>query len=46
VVEAFASERLERTILQGPTREGLNKAETALLRFLEEEVEETGRKPK
>ena len=36
VVEAFADERLDRSILQGPTRSGLDQAETALMRFLEE----------
>lgn len=36
VVEAFADERLERSILHGPTRSGLDQAETALMRFLEE----------
>jgi DNA topoisomerase-1 len=35
VVEAFADERLSRSILQGPTRDRLDQAETALMRFLE-----------
>jgi DNA topoisomerase-1 len=39
VVEAFADERLEPSILQGPTRNGLDQAETALMRFLETTVE-------
>lgn len=38
VVEAFADERLRRSILQGPARSGLDQAETALMRFLEEAV--------
>ncbi len=39
VVEAFANERLSRSIMQGPTRAGLDQAETALMRFLEEEFD-------
>jgi DNA topoisomerase-1 len=38
VVEAFADERLEPSILQGPARSGLDQAETALMRFLEENL--------
>jgi DNA topoisomerase-1 len=37
VVTAFADDRLDRAMLQGPTRTGLNQAETALMRFLEAE---------
>jgi DNA topoisomerase-1 len=37
VVEAFTDERLDRAMLQGPVRSGLNQAETALMRFLEAE---------
>jgi DNA topoisomerase-1 len=38
VVEAFAEERLDQSILQGPTRNGLDHAETALMRFLDAEL--------
>ena len=34
-LSAFADELLHRSILQGPTRSGLDQAETALMRFLE-----------
>ena len=41
VVEAFADERLSRSMLQGPVRNGLDPAETALMRFLEVEFAQT-----
>jgi DNA topoisomerase-1 len=44
VVEAFTGERLARSIMQGPARNGLDQAETALMRFLEQTLgERTGR---
>jgi DNA topoisomerase-1 len=38
VVEAFEEEALDDGVLKGATRVGLDKAETALMRFLEESV--------
>ena len=43
VIAAFADERLSRSVLQGPTRKGLDQAETALMRFLEGAADERGK---
>jgi DNA topoisomerase I len=36
VIEAYESGKLETSLLRGPIRAGLNKVETALMRFLEQ----------